>query len=116
MARQFAAEAGIRPNGEPFAVGDPCPLCQQPLGEDAAARLAAFDAYVEGRATREAELAAGVLAHRVSALQALSFKAEGELQTLLAKAATQGAPAQALVDRTAAFSARLAPRRDERVR
>lgn len=116
MARQFAAEAGVRPTGEPFAVGDPCPLCQQPLGKDAAARLAAFDAYVEGRATREAELAAGALAHRVSALQTLSFKAEGELRTLLGEAATQGAPAQALVDRTAAFSAGLAARRDERVR
>lgn len=116
IARQFAAEAGVRPNGEPFAVGDPCPLCQQTIGEDAATRLAAFDAYVEGEATREAELAAVALARRVSALRDLSFKAEGELRTLLAEAATQGAPALALVDRTAIFTAALEARRDERVR
>lgn len=116
IARQFAAESRVRSTGEPFAAGDPCPLCQQPLGEDAAARLASFDAYVEGRATREAELAAGALAQRVAVLRNLSFKAEDELRTLLAEAATQGAPAQALVDRTTAFSAGLKARRDERVR
>lgn len=116
IARQFAAESGTRPTGEPFAVGDPCPLCQQSLSEDAAARLAAFDAYVEGRAMRDAELAASALAQRVSVLRNLSFKAESELRTLLAEAATQGAPAQALVDRTATFSAGLEARRDERVR
>ncbi|MBD8678320.1 AAA family ATPase [Sphingomonas sp. CFBP 13720] len=116
IARRFAAEAGVRTNGEPFAVGDPCPLCQQTLGEDAAVRLAAFDAYVEGQATREAELAAGATAQRISALRNLSFKAEGELRMLLAEAATHGAPAQAMVDRTAAFSAGLEARRDERVR
>lgn len=116
IARQFAAEAGLRSTGEPFAVDDPCPLCQQPLGADAAARLAAFDAYVEGRATRDAELAVGALAQRVATIRTLSFKAEGELRTLLAEAATQGAPAQALVDRAVAFSATLEARRDTRVR
>ncbi|MCV0386105.1 MAG: AAA family ATPase [Nitrobacter sp.] len=116
IARQFAAESGVRPTGEPFLVGDPCPLCQQSLGENAAARLAAFDAYVEGRAMRDAELAASALAQRVSILRNLPFKAESELRMLLAEAATQGAPARALVDRTAAFSAELEARRDERVR
>ncbi|MFC3581070.1 AAA family ATPase [Sphingomonas hylomeconis] len=115
MARQFAAEAGVRSTGEPFAVGDPCPLCQQPLGADAAARLAAFDMYVEGRATREAELAASAFAQRASTIRTLSFKAEAELRTLLAEAATQGAPAQALVNRTVAFSAGLEARRDARI-
>nr|WP_239024891.1 AAA family ATPase [Sphingomonas corticis] len=101
--------------GEPFAVGDPCPLCQQALGEDAAARLTAFDAYVEGRATQEAELAAGAVAQRTAALRALTFKPEAELRTLLGEAATQGEPAQALVDRTVAFGNALEARRDERV-
>lgn len=116
IARQFAAESGVRPTVEPFAAGDPCPLCQQPLGEDAAARLAAFDAYVEGQATREAEIAARAVAQRVSALRNLSIKAEDEIRTLLAEAATQGAPAQALVERMTDFGAGLEARRTERAR
>ncbi|MBA3241045.1 MAG: hypothetical protein H0T60_07430 [Acidobacteria bacterium] len=45
-ARQFAAEAGIRPAVDPFQLGDPCPLCQRPLDEASARRLAAFDAFI----------------------------------------------------------------------
>lgn len=116
IARQFAAEANLRLESEPFAASDPCPLCQQPLGDDAVARFAAFDAYVEGRATREAEFAADALAQRVATLRALSFKTEGELRTLLGEAATRGPQAQALIDRIVEFNARLQARRDERVR
>lgn len=115
IARQFAAEAGVRQAGEPFAIGDPCPLCQQPLDVGAAARLAAFDAYVEGNATRDAELAASLLVQRVAALRNLTFKPAGELYTLLGEARTQGPAAQALVDRMIGFSADLEARRDERV-
>lgn len=116
IARQFAAEAGVRPAVEPFSSGDPCPLCQQPLGEAAAARLAAFDAYVEGNATHEANAAASRLSHRVAVLRDLTFKPVTELRALLGEAATRGPTALALVDGTIAFSAALEARRDERAR
>lgn len=116
IARRFAAEAGLRPAVEPFLSDDPCPLCQQPLGEDAAARLAAFDAYVEGHVTHEANAAASRLSHRAAVLRDLTFKPVTELRALLGEAATQGPTAQALVDSTIAFSAALEARRDERAR
>lgn len=116
IARRFAAEAGVRAMAEPFVAGDPCPLCQQALGEEATARLAAFDAYVEGRATQAAELAARALAKRVATLRTLSFKTGDELRTLLGEAATQGAPAEALVERVLAFGSGMTARRDERLR
>jgi hypothetical protein len=52
FARQFAAEAGIRPENAPFETGDPCPVCQRALTEAEAARLQRFDDFVRGIAVQ----------------------------------------------------------------
>jgi len=115
IARQFAAEVGLRAADEPFAKGDACPLCQQALGEDAARRLAAFDTYVEGAAVRDAEQAENAVTQRLQTLRSLIFKSADELQSLLGESATQGPEAEALVADVIAYSAGLRARRDARV-
>ncbi len=114
-ARQFAAEAGLRPAGEPFLAGDPCPLCQQSLSDDAASRLAAFDAYIGGRAAQEAEAAHEAIRGRLAALRDLTFKTEAEITALLGEAAAHGPEASLLVQQAVAFSAGLRNRRDQRL-
>jgi hypothetical protein len=56
-ARDFAAEAYPALEPPQLATAHTCVLCHQPLAGQAQARLAAFDAYVEGRANADAEAA-----------------------------------------------------------
>jgi energy-coupling factor transporter ATP-binding protein EcfA2 len=56
-ARDFAAEAYPALKPSQLATADKCVLCHQPLDGQAQVRLAAFDAYVEGRANADAETA-----------------------------------------------------------
>lgn len=114
-ARQFAAEAGLRLAGEPFVIGDPCPLCQQILGDDAVKRLAAFDAYLEGRATTEAQSAHAALQARIATLRALKFKADSELEAFLGEAAALSPASAQLAQRTIAYGVALRVRRDARL-
>lgn len=115
-ARHFAMEAGVRQAGEPFVAGDPCPLCQQSLSDDAAKRLAAFDAYLEGRAAQEAKAAYDAVQSRITALRELTFKSESELTALLGETAAHSPEAALLVQQAAAFSAQLRVRRNDQVR
>lgn len=114
-ARQFAAEAGVRQLNEPFVSGDPCPLCQQSLSNDAAKRLASFDAYLLGRAAQEAQVADGAVQSRIATLRELRFKTEAELLVLLGETAAHSPEAALLVQQAVAFTANLGVRRDERV-
>lgn len=114
-ARQFAAEAGVRQAGEPFLAGDPCPLCQQSLNDDAAKRLAAFDSYMEGRATREASAAHEAIQSRLAALRNLSFRTDAELTAMLGETATHSPRAALFAQQAIALNAHLQLRRDERV-
>lgn len=116
LARRFAGEALVRQPGEPFVVGDPCPLCQQTLDADAAQRLAAFDAFVEGKATQEADDAARAVLQRIGGLKTLGFRTGAELTGLLGEAADYSPEAQTLVQSAVAFSLALQTRRDARVR
>ena len=114
-ARQFAAEGGVRQAGDPFMAGDPCPLCQQDLSSDAAKRLAAFDAYIEGRASQEADAASKAIQTRIAELRGLKFKTELELTALLGETATHSPDAAVHVKQAIALIAALRARRDERV-
>lgn len=49
-ARAFAAESHAIAHFPALAFGDPCPLCQNTLGDDGAARLALFDTYMKAEA------------------------------------------------------------------
>lgn len=57
LARQFAAEAGVRNPDEPFHPGDPCPVCQSGLDEEAAHRLQRFDDFIHDAAAAAAATA-----------------------------------------------------------
>lgn len=56
-ARQFCATSHAVQAFPRLASDSRCPLCQNPVGEAGAARLLAFDEFVEGEATRAAEKA-----------------------------------------------------------
>lgn len=114
-ARAFAAEAGVRSADQPFNVGDPCPVCQQAIGDEAAKRLAAFDAFMEGKATGEAQTAATAAMRRISLLRDLGFKADDDLRLLLQETATLSPEAKALVIDVMTFNQCLRQRRDSRV-
>lgn len=111
-ARVFAAEAELRQLEEPFAEGDPCPLCQQALGPDATQRLAAFDQFIEGKANTDATEAAEVIAAHLVRLEALPFRPALDLQQVLAEFAARGDDELALATQTVERSAHLQNRRD----
>jgi hypothetical protein len=111
-AREFAAEAGLRQVEELFEVGDPCPLCQRPLDEESTARLAAFDAFVEGKASADARAAAKAVDERIATLTALTFKSDAELGQLLSEYATSNGEAEHLVASAIRFNAGVMARRD----
>lgn len=112
LARKFAAEASVCHPSEAFDIGDPCPLCQQPLGQDAVDRLTAFDAFVAGRATQEAADAASAVSSRLTILRELTFRPDAELTTLLAEAAAENEGGATLVQAAIAYHRMLAARRD----
>lgn len=61
-ARQFvAAGTEAAPERLPEAVGDPCPLCLEPLTPSGAARLARFNDFVNGEAAKRADGARNAL-------------------------------------------------------
>jgi len=115
IARQFAAEAGVRSVEEPFLPGDPCPLCQQDLDEEAAVRMSSFDSYIRGAAMDQARTAENAVAQRLQSLRGLSFKSSDEIGALLAEAAAQDTNAKALVSEAIAYNEALRARRDERL-
>ena len=56
-ARQFCATSPTVQAFPRLKSEAPCPLCQNPVGEAGAARLVAFDEFIEGEATKAAEKA-----------------------------------------------------------
>lgn len=56
-ARQFCATTHAVQTFPRLQSNAPCPLCQNPVGEAGAARLIAFDEFIEGEATKAAEKA-----------------------------------------------------------
>jgi len=84
-ARAFVAEShaghelqGLDPEAQ-------CPLCQNPLGDEGAKKLAAFDAFVQQEAekTAKAARAAGVAAYRAIEQGNINLALGGPLMTLL---------------------------------
>lgn len=57
----------------PTSEGDPCALCQQPLGTDAAARLQRFKSFVANEAAKSAASAAVALKTARDVIEALSL-------------------------------------------
>ena len=72
VARDFAALSGGSPERIADQVGDPCPLCQSPLGAEAAARMGRFNAFVHSEASRRADAAREALAKAVAELEGVT--------------------------------------------
>ena len=83
-AREFAATAFPDVPPPQLATAGLCILCQQDLNETAAARMAAFDDYIAGRATEDAAVAAGALAEHRDRLMAVTIRPRREVEALLA--------------------------------
>ena len=83
-AREFAAT--VFPDAPPpqLASGRLCVLCQQELDDTAAARMAAFDDYIAGRAAEESATAARTFDEHCHTLIAFRLKRRREIETLLA--------------------------------
>lgn len=113
IAREFAAEAGIRPPKEAFQIGDPCPLCQRPLDDETARRVAAFDAFVEGQANSDAQVASQAVDIRRKAMAELQISADDEVTESLAEYASLNDGASATAASTVEYNRELRKRRDE---
>ncbi|MGV9005933.1 MAG: AAA family ATPase [Brevundimonas sp.] len=70
-ARDFAVLSGGPADKIADQVGDTCPLCQEPLGETAAARIARFNAFVQSEAAKMADAAREALDTARAALEGL---------------------------------------------
>ena len=83
-AREFSV--AVFPDAPPpqLAYGGLCVLCQQDLDDNAAARMAAFDDYIAGRATEESIAADGALARHRDNLLEFRVKSQREVEVLLA--------------------------------
>ena len=83
-AREFAAT--VFPDAPPpqLASGGLCVLCQQDLDDSAAARMAAFDDYIAGRAAEESVAADRALAEHRDRLLAFRVRPQREAEILLA--------------------------------
>jgi hypothetical protein len=83
-AREFAGTVFPDAPPPPLSNGGLCVLCQQELDEKAAARLAAFDDYIAGRAAEESAAAARTFAEHRDMLRAFRVKRRREIESLLA--------------------------------
>lgn len=109
-ARAFAVQS-VGPS-EKIAdqVGDPCPLCQEPLSETAAARMARFNAFVQSEASKKADAAREALDKAKAALDDLTVPpADVVTASLAGYAGLDAARAAAVVkiaDALTAYAAR----------
>ena len=83
-AREFAARAFPDARPPQLANAGLCVLCHQQLGEDAAARLTAFDDYFSGRATEESLFAARELSQQHARFREVRVRTRAEVEALLA--------------------------------
>lgn len=97
-ARAFSIESAYP--GAPFPVVDEaalCVLCQQPLQEEARARLSSFEAYVAGAAERERKQAASAIDEAVGKLPTVEDEASVNT-ALLACGISEGVSQQTVLD------------------
>lgn len=71
-ARAYAVQAGRSTEKIADQVGDPCPLCQEPLGETAASRMSRFNAFVQSEASKRSDAARQALDKAKTALDELA--------------------------------------------
>jgi ABC-type ATPase involved in cell division len=110
-ARDFAALSGGPADKIADQVGDPCPLCQEPLDETAAARMARFNAFVQSEASKRADAARQALSAAKAALEGLPVPAVDVVANSLSGYAGIDAARAAVVAEIEAALAEYAARR-----
>lgn len=107
-ARQFCATSHATVQAFPRLANEArCPLCQNPVGEAGAARLTAFDEFIEGEATKAADKA------RKEAVTAFKTVVDAQLDLNFDETLAHDLEANpALVTACAAFQQALRDRRD----
>ena len=104
-ARDFAAEAYPALEPPQMATADTCVLCHQSLDGQAKERLAAFDAYVEGRANADAEAAKQLFGETAKAIRDLKIASSQEIKDKLINFVEGSRRRQALAERLEQFYA-----------
>lgn len=89
----------------PSAEGDPCALCQQPLGPEAAVRLESFRAFVAGEAAAAATAKAENLNTALAELVGLTIPTAANVAQTLAEFRTISDERSELADKIEAFIA-----------
>ncbi|MGJ4973427.1 AAA family ATPase [Bradyrhizobium sp. HKCCYLRH1073] len=102
-ARDFAAEAYPVLEPPQLATADTCVLCHQPLDEPARTRLAAFDAYIEGKANADAEKAKKEFTDAARAILSLKIPSIQEIKDRLVNFVEGSTTRLALADRIEQF-------------
>lgn len=111
LARQFAADGGVRPINEPLQSGDPCPYCQSEIDEATAARLRRFDDFIRSAAATESEEAAAVIRETTAQVTALRLSTVAEVEQAIGEFQGLGAPEAEFSRRIVAYVAALIGRK-----
>lgn len=108
-AKAYVTSLGL--DDLPSEEGDPCALCQQPLGSEAAKRLDRFRSFVLGEAAKAAAAASTALDAAMGELEALTIPAEPALGLAIAEFRAIDEERSAISDRIIGFFAAAEARR-----
>lgn len=100
-ARDFAGEAFPERDDPKLATGESCVLCQQPLEDDAASRMAKFDDYISGRTASDSQKATEDYEVLVASINALRLGTPDQIKALLGVYGGLSDDHQAFVDEIA---------------
>jgi energy-coupling factor transporter ATP-binding protein EcfA2 len=111
-AREYAGEVFPDRSDPKLVTSETCVLCQQPLGADAAARMADFDRYISGRAESESAEATEAYEGLVRSINEVRIATPEQTTELLAAFAGMSDERQALSDKIATTFAAFRKRLD----
>ncbi|SHF73529.1 AAA domain-containing protein [Litoreibacter ascidiaceicola] len=100
-ARDFAGEAFPERDDPKLATGESCVLCQQPLEDDAASRMAKFDEYISGRTASDSQKATEDYEVLVASINAVRLGTQDQTKALLGVFGGLSDDHQAFVDEIA---------------
>lgn len=100
-ARDFAGEAFPESDDPKLATGESCVLCQQPLEDDAALRMAEFDEYISGRTASDSQKATEDYEVLVASINGLRLGTQDQAKALLGVYGGVSDDHQAFVDEIA---------------
>jgi ABC-type phosphate/phosphonate transport system ATPase subunit len=109
-ARDFAGETFSERDDPKLVTAEACVLCQQPLEDDAAARMAKFDEYISGRTASDSQKATEDYEVLVASINALRLGTPDQTKALLGVYGGLSEDHQALVDHIALAYRALASR------